>query len=892
MAKDKEKKVIKPKKNKGEKKKMRLWKKLLIFVSLILVLSIGFLGVAYAFSLNTLQSFDPDKITNVRQSLIMYDMNGAQITRLYAKENRLKIKLSNVPKRVINAFLSAENNRFYEHFGLDIQRIFGALIADIKSGSISQGASTITQQLIKLSHLTPEKTWIRKLQEGVMAFQLEKQYSKDEILEMYLNYIYFGNGAYGIEAASQVYFGKSVDKLTIAEAALLAGVIKSPTNYAPHIEPENSVRRRNLVVDQMLKFGYISGEEAAAAKAEKLKLAPDKTDDYPHGYFADEVLVEAAAKLDMSIEEIMTAGLRVYTTMDPGLQELCESSAANDSLYPEKAADGTAPETAIVISDVKTNEVRALVGGRKYYTRRGFDRATQLFRQPGSTIKPVLVYAPAVEYKGYTPATMVLDEQESFDDYVPSNFSDKYNGWVPLRQAVAKSLNMPALKLLRDIGIDNAKRFARSVGIEFEKNDNNISLALGGFTKGVSPLQLSSAYVSFANGGMYSTPEFISRITNSDGKVLYEHPTEQKRVMSQESAYIITDMLKSVVDYGTAQKLSALGIPLAGKTGTTSFKNDKNNKDIWMVAFNPEYSCSVWIGYDETSKEHSFPPDATGGSYPAKIVGSIFSGIYPDKSKAPEFSKPDGIVDIKLDRKTLEDDKRVALANAFTPPEYVYSEIFDENNIPNENSKYWSLPEPPDDLTVFAGQAGLPDITFTPKDKNILYRLIRKSEGQSTIIGEFHGSTEKATVFDSTAERSKTYYYSVIPVNLDVNIDGKALEGMESKSIMFTVQSLDALPTFVDGIFTEQGSMPTPEPTPFVLPSALPSPQPSTTLYQTGFPSPTATPSATQILTPSPSPSSTPTPKATPSPSASPVNPALPTLFPSVKERMQKVVAN
>jgi membrane peptidoglycan carboxypeptidase len=427
---------------------------------------------SYLMGLEEWKEFDPSKIGEMQQTLLIYDAGGNETAALHGLENRVYVTIDRIPVYVRNAFLAVEDARFYEHKGVDLIRIAGAFIEDLKNGNLSQGASTISQQLVKLTCLTGVKTISRKLQEAVMAYELEQAYTKDQILEMYLNYIYFGNGAYGIEAAAKVYFGRTAETLSVSQAALLAGVIKSPTHYAPHLHLDKSIERRNLVLSLMAEQGFISPQQEAQAKAETVVLVPET--EIKYDFFTDMVLCEAEDILNMDTEELLASGYRIYTTLDRGLQSEVEALFEDSANFPADAADGEKCQAALVVLDSRTSEIRAIMGGRQYETRRGLNRVVDMKRQPGSTIKPVLVYAPAMEKLGYSPATLVLDEKGDFDGYVPKNFSDSYAGWVTLREALASSLNLPAVRTLQAVGVQTAKLYASRVGIPFEPEDTGL----------------------------------------------------------------------------------------------------------------------------------------------------------------------------------------------------------------------------------------------------------------------------------------------------------------------------------------------------------------------------------------------------------------------------------
>ncbi len=734
---------------------------------------------AQIWELDAWHDFDPALILEAQQSLILYDCQGQELIRLHDKEDRVSIPLEEVPLYVRQAFISAEDARFYDHAGVDIIRIAGAAWADIKAGGYVQGASTISQQLIKLSHLSSDKTIARKLEEAVLACQMETQYSKDEILEMYLNYVYFGGGYYGIEAASLGYFGVHARDLSVAQGAMLAGILKSPTNYAPHLDFQASLGRRDTVLNLMAEYGYLSEEELAAAKAEEMIILHDGNSGAAaeRNYYIDTALQAAADLLGIDSGDLLTGGYRIYTAMDPEIQAQCEAIFADDEFFPGDA------QAAIVVQEAATGQVKAMIGGRGEYAAMAFNRATDIRRQPGSVIKPIIAYAPALESYGYTAASMLLDEPTSFADYSPRNFRDKYYGWVTLREAVTRSLNIPAVKVLADIGVDAGKDFAQSCGIPFDASDTSLALALGGFTYGVSPMQIAGAYAVFASGGVYNTPSLIQKITDSAGNTLYEYQPENKRVLSAQSAYILTSMLQSAIQEGTGHRLKDLALPLAGKTGTVG--EDAGNRDAWMACYTPDYAAAVWMGYD-TSQEGALPEDATGGKYPALVLGELFSAIYAEDT-AQDFSMPQGVNTYKLDLYSLENLHQAVLATALTPQSAIVEEVFVEGSQPTAQSAYWVVPSPPFSFRVSLGADGKPNISFTGKEDFALYRLYRQEgDGEPQLLRTWRGSGA-VTYADTSALPGQSYTYYVLPVHVEMEVGGDPVQGPATKRLTVTV---------------------------------------------------------------------------------------------------------
>lgn len=770
--------------NNRREKRMRRRRIVLRTLLGFMLLGLSFLlfGAIYVLRLDAWEEFDPEKILGTPQALLVYDGDGKEVSCLSGQETRISIPISEVPLHVRQAFISAEDARFYEHIGVDFIRILGAAWEDVKAGGYVQGASTISQQLIKLSHLSTEKVMSRKLEEAVLAYQMEQQYSKDQILEMYLNYVNFGGGYYGIEAAAMGYFGVHASELTVAQGALLAGVLKAPGHYAPHLHMDASIERRNLVLRLMQEYGYLSAEECTAAQSEQVVLKSDLNKGV-RGYYIDLALQQACATLNISMSDLLAGGYRIHTAMDSGLQQKCEEILKNNELFPPEAQD---VQAALVVVNTHTGGVAALMGGRESTAALEYNRATRIRRQPGSVIKPIIAYAPALENFQFTTVSMLLDEPTDFNGYKPEDFGSKYRGWVTLRDAVAYSLNVPAVKVLSSIGVDSGKQFAEQLGISFEAQDSSLALALGGFTYGVSPYQIAGAYAAFSTGGLYSAPSLILSISDTKGNLLYSYEPERKRVMSEANAYILTDMLQSVIEEGTGRRLDELKFALAGKTGTTG--EGEGNRDAWMAAYNPEYSAAVWMGYDDAASGKTLPHNATGGTYPAMILSEVFTKLYENKTP-PEFVKPEGVIEVKLDGYTLENDHTAVLASALTPSASVVREVFAAGTEPSNSSEYWVVPSPPTQFAVELSASGQPVVSFQSLQSFVLYRLYRESAGVAQMVGEWPGTSGLIRYTDTDAKEGKTYSYYVIPVHPQLKIGGKQVVGPSSKRIELKIPS-------------------------------------------------------------------------------------------------------
>lgn len=715
--------------------------------------------------------FDVYRITGCDRTSIIYDGQSDVVTRLHGVQDRTWVSISELQPSTVYAFISAEDARFFEHEGVDVIRIAGAIVADIKAGSYVQGASTISQQLIKLSHLTSEKTISRKAEEAALAYEMERQYSKEDILEMYLNYVYFGGGYYGIEAAAEGYFGVHASDLTLDQSAMLAGILKSPSGYAPHINYAASINRRNNILRLMRDYGYITDDEKKQASARRPTILHDKNEEYS-GYYTDAVTKSAAALMGITVDELIRGGYSIYSAMDSDIQHYCEEMFKNGELFPAEDS-----EAAIVVLEPSTGMVVAMVGGRSYTGGISFNRATDIRRQPGSVIKPVIAYAPAFEYLNYTAADMILDEETTFADYTPSNYGNKYYGWVTVREAVTKSLNVPAVKTLSAVGVYRAKDFAKRCGIEFDDKDDSLALALGGFTYGVSPLQIAGAYSCFASGGIYNTPTLIKKITDRNGLTVYEYRQDNRRVMSEANAYILTSMLKSVVTEGTGHRLNTLDIPIAGKTGTVGLAN--GNRDAWMAGYTPEYTAVVWQGYD-SDRLGLLPSSATGGTYPALMLYELFNHIYPD-GRSGDFEKPESVKQYSIDAKTLKKQHKVVLANAMTPQSSRVTEYFTEETAPEDVSGYWAVPGSAQNLLAVREEGGVM-VSFDCPDDFGMYTLWRSEAGKAEKpLMTWNGREGHIEYIDAAVKPGKGYRYRVTVKHEELLIGDEPVEGLTTR---------------------------------------------------------------------------------------------------------------
>ncbi|WP_152393773.1 penicillin-binding protein 1A [Paenibacillus guangzhouensis] len=637
-------------KTKSKGKKPFTWKKgmLLLFFTIAIAVFCAIAGYLWII-LNgeRILKENGDKYETMEEASIIYDANKNEFTKLFA-ENREPVTFDEIPEMVRNAFIATEDRRFNEHQGVDLWSIGRAAVKDVIARSKVEGGSTITQQLAKNLFLSHDKTFFRKATEVSIALALENHKTKDEILEMYLNRIYFGKGAYGIKAASIRYFGKSnLKDLEVWEIATLAAMPKAPSSYNPLSNPEKSKERRGVVLKLMADQGYITQEQMNTAA--KVDYNPDVQTETKRisSAFLDYAIDEASEKTGLTEDELNRGGYKIYTTLVPEAQIAVEEEFADDSNF-EKSKDEQQMQGSMVIMDQHTGGLVAMAGGRDYI-RKGLNRA-KVPRQPGSTFKPIASYGPALETGKFFPWSTVRDDKQSFGDYSPSDLgSNKYIGAVSFTYALQKSINLPSVWLLNEIGVKTGYEFSKKLGIPLVPEDRNLTIALGGLTYGASPIQMATAYSAFANGGYYDPAHSIIEVVDRDNKTVYSFKEGQgDRVMKEQTSYYMTNVLQEVVNNGTGKAAKISGRPTAGKTGTTQhgikgFKSSAN-RDVWFVGYTPEWTGAVWMGYDKTDRDHVVKK---GSSQAASLFKKVMTKALANKKKG-EFSKPSGVVEEKV----------------------------------------------------------------------------------------------------------------------------------------------------------------------------------------------------------------------------------------------------
>jgi len=660
---------------------------------------------------------------NMAEASVVYDRNGVEFTQLYT-QNRTIVTLDEVPDLLEEAIIATEDQRFYEHPGVDFWSIGRAIVKDIVARDLVEGGSTITQQLAKNMFLSADKTFFRKATEVSIALALENNFEKDEILEKYLNYIYYGNGVYGVQAAAEKHFGVSdLDDLSLLEIAVLAGMPKAPETYSPTNNPERALERASVVLKLMEDQGYITGEERREALNSKLR-SPSEQASRKASAIKDYILAEASRVTGKSENELRIGGYQIYTSVDAKAQRAMDQAFANAELFPEDGPEQIA-QGAMVIIDPSTGGIAAMNGGRDY-VEKGLNRAL-VDRQPGSSFKPIASYAPALETGKWHPYSMLRDEKLTYGNYTPTNLSGKYQGEITMYEAVQRSINAPAVWLLNEIGVEKGLQFAQSLGIDMAKEDRNLAIALGGLTHGASPLEMARAYGAFANGGRLAETYVISEVKDAYGATIYKHEPKETRVMSEQTAYYMTYLLEGVTSKGGTGTRANFGRPVAGKTGTTQLglkgvKDSAGNRDLWFVGYTPQYAAAVWMGFDKTDTEHYVK---SGSGMAASMFATVMKEAMKDM-EVRDFKQPSGVEEPKPEEKM-----------ELTPITDL-SAVYDEEG--NVASLSWSP-------------------AVTGGELEVMYRLYRK-EAEET---EFRSllETKETLIADITLLPGKTYSYYV-----------------------------------------------------------------------------------------------------------------------------------
>lgn len=588
----------------------------LCIISIIVIIIVSlFVNSSYAFFMPQVDNLDNLQLVAATQ---VFDVNGQLISKLF-EENRVVVSINNMSPYIQQAIIANEDSRFYNHFGIDPIGIIRAMWVNLRSGSLVEGGSTLTQQLAKNMFLTQERTFTRKAKEFFWAIIIERKFSKQEILQAYLNQVYFGEGAYGVEASSQVYFGKHASELTLAESALLAGLPRGPNIYSPYVDMNAAMERRTTVLAGMIKEGYITQKQFELAKKEPIVLVGKKKRVIQASYFIDYIANQLVGRYGAN--RVYKGGLKVYTTMDSKVQQGAEAVLGQ---Y----------QGAVLALDPQTGYIKAMVGGRNYEESQ-LNRTVVEVRQPGSAFKP-FVYATALG-QGLTANSIILDQPINIAGYAPQNYDKKFRGPVTLKKAIRLSVNVAAVKLGQQVGIDNVLSLAKSMGITtLVPQDDNLATALGGLTQGVNLFDMATAYTAFANGGIVSQPIAILKVVDENNQVLEEAQLKQQSVLSREVAYIITNMMQGVIESGTGTPAN-IGRIAAGKTGTTD-----GYETAWFMGYTPELLVGIYVGNDNRT------PVGISGAEVAGLWGKMMSNVLTGVSPSDFFVPPNIITSVPI----------------------------------------------------------------------------------------------------------------------------------------------------------------------------------------------------------------------------------------------------
>lgn len=675
-----------------------------------LVFFASYLTVMYATSE---VKFDKTKITDSTLQIHLYDNKNTPLKHTFLKGEYISLNL--LPSYVSDCFICIEDKEFYNHNGINLKRMVVAMAKNIVSFSFKEGASTISQQLIKNTHLTNEKTIKRKINEIKLTKELEETFTKDQILEYYLNVIYFGDNCYGIQNASEHYFSHSASKLTIDESAMLAGIIKSPNKYHPIKNYDKCIARRNLILNELKEDKKITEQEYINAKNTKTKIVNNTSINNENSYVWS-AIQEAGEILKMPEKQIAIGEYRIYTYMDSEKQKALENSY-------DKNTD----------LDLSMISINSNNGGIEAYVEKADLHIINMKRQPASAIKPTLVYASAINENIISPTTPILDDDVTINGYTPKNIGNKKYGYVSATDALSKSLNIPAVKVLSYVGIDKAKAYLERQNIEFCEKDNNLAIALGGMTYGTTLKELTNTYQTLANKGNYIQAKFISHIVDKGGNVIYKNNNKQKSIYREDTAYLTTKMLQATVKTGTAKRLSDVNFEVASKTGTSSLS--KNNIDAYNISYTTQDVVGCWVGKIDNS-----PIDVVGGGSPTVYVKNYLNKIYCNQ-KPKNFVMPSSVVEREIDLISLNEEHCVYLANDYLPERYREKAIFSRFYLPKH--KYLkNISLSPPNITGCV-KNGVATICFdaNPQETYELYEII---DGNEILIDSLSGKKGNA----------------------------------------------------------------------------------------------------------------------------------------------------
>ncbi|MDE6275037.1 MAG: transglycosylase domain-containing protein [Clostridia bacterium] len=702
------------------------------------------------------------KLQTTQENLIITDCKGAPIVDLKSEKY---VDYNQIPQLLSDAFVAVEDKRFYSHNGIDLVRIAGAMLNNVK-GNHTQGASTITQQLAKNVYYSSEQTFSRKFKEMQTAIKLEKMLSKEEIMEYYLNMLYFGSGEYGVKNASLRFFDKSLDELNALECAMLAGIVKSPTKYNPINNYDNSIERARIVLKLMREQGKITDEIYNGYKNSDIIIKNALIENNQAKIYLLNTKYEACQILNIEEKDLLSKGYIISTFYDPEAQKLLSASIFNDAYYSSKADN---PSGIGIVCDNSTLGIKAL-------SSRENINIFEFKRQVGSTIKPLACYAPALDQGIISPYTKVLDEPTTFDNYSPSNFRDRYYGWISVNECVEKSLNIPCVKVLQQLGPSTSRNYLAKLNIVTDANDENLALALGGTTYGISMLNLLGGYSALSNGGLYSAPTFVKTITDRDGNLVYDcKNTISNRVFDEQSAYLMTNMLINTAKNGTAKKLAAQNYQIACKTGTVSMENKNFNSDIYSVGYTSQDTFLFWQGGKLSAEQ-------TGGGATTLMFKNFLDNYYVTAPK--DFAVPGGIVQANIDKYAYEHSNQVIRSSQNAPKNSVISCIFSEKCLPKEID--YTYDRPAVDDVQFEQNLSNVSIKF-PINPKLCYKIYKRDfiKGE-TLLYDIKNSFGDAD-YQIDVDKFWGNTITVVPYYLDD--DSREIIGIPSKYNSYSIIS-------------------------------------------------------------------------------------------------------
>ena len=712
-----------------------------IFFVIFTIIIVCFAGyIIYSLTVNaiplTLSTINDQNLT-----IKVFNEQGLELKE-YNNYNSETIDLNLLPNYTTKAFISIEDKNFYKHRGINIKRILKASVTNLKSLSFKEGASTITQQLIKNTYLTNKKTFSRKINEIKLALDLEKKLTKDEILNNYLNIIYFGNNCYGIESASKYYYSKPAQDLTLSESATLAGLIKSPNYYSLINHPDRALNRRNLVLDNMLQDGHISQIDCIAAKNSGLNLNITTKRKNKLNSYSQSAIDEACKILRMPEKQIAIGGYKIHTYQNKNMQNAIQNILQNTEID---------NDYAFINIDSKTGGIKAFLGSSDY-------KILDHTRQIGSIAKPLFVYAPAFNEDILTPASLILDEPLNINGYTPQNVTGNYLGYINARDALSKSLNIPAVKVASYVGLNKINSYANKLHLPLSDKDMSYSVALGGLTYGYNLKDLAGAYSVFVNNGNYIAPKFVHYITDKNNKIIYKNNITPENVFRSDASYLTTDILKTCAKSGTAKKLASLDFDIASKTGTVGSK--RGNLDAYNISYTTEDIMAVWFG--NLTNQYI---NTTGGNKPTQIIKNYCEEIY-NNHKPEDFAKPSSVESYEIDLTELEQNHLIAKASNFTPEKNKKTELFSKFNPP----KTMPTPTAIQHLQLSGNvQDGKAILSFNAADY-IHYEIYRKTKNNEKLIGEIFDKNGKIEFFDEMIENQKNEYYVIAKINNDFSV--------------------------------------------------------------------------------------------------------------------------